>query len=64
LGYGQGYQYPHDAPEHFVPQQYFPEGVAARVYYMPTEQGAEAVLRERLRRWWAERYGKGEQQNP
>jgi putative ATPase len=64
LGYGQGYQYPHDAPEHFVPQQYFPEGVAARVYYMPTEQGAEAVLRERLQRWWAERYGKGEQQNP
>jgi putative ATPase len=64
LGYGQGYQYPHDTPEHFVPQQYFPEGVAARVYYMPTEQGAEAVLRERLRQWWAERYGKGEQQNP
>ncbi len=64
LGYGQGYQYPHDAPEHFVPQQYFPEGVAARVYYMPTKQGAEAVLRERLRRWWAERYGKGEQRNP
>ncbi len=63
LGYGQGYQYPHVVPEHFVPQQYFPEGVAARVYYMPTEQGVEAELRKRLRQWWAERYGEEGQQN-
>ena len=55
-GYGEGYRYPHDFPGHFVPQNYFPEGIRARRYYEPTEQGREAEFRERLCRWWAERW--------
>jgi putative ATPase len=55
LGYGQGYRYPHDFPEHFTPQQYFPDGVEERVYYNPTTLGMEAVFLERLRRWWSQR---------
>ncbi len=55
-GYGQGYQYPHEFPEHFVPQQYFPDGVEPRRYYEPTQLGREAEFRERLRRWWPERW--------
>lgn len=45
LGRGQGYQYPHDAPDAFVVQDYL--GVQ-RVYYNPTQRGAEKRLRERL----------------
>jgi putative ATPase len=58
LKVGQGYQYPHDAPEGFVRQSYWPEGMEPREYYRPTEHGREATIRERLRRWWGAR-GRG-----
>ena len=54
LGIGQGYAYPHDHPDHWVPQRYLPDGLDGG-YYTPTEQGAEAALaaawleRDRLR---------------
>ena len=50
LGHGQGYQYAHDHPEHFVPQDYLG---AERRYYQPTEQGVEKKIKERLDRWRA-----------
>ena len=50
LGHGEGYQYSHDAPEHFVPQDYLG---AFRRYYEPTEQGVEKKIKERLDRWRA-----------
>nr|BCX00002.1 MAG: ATPase AAA [Bacteroidota bacterium] len=55
-GWGKGYRYPHDAPEHFVRAHYFPEGLSPRRYYEPTELGYEARLRALLRRRWPERY--------
>jgi putative ATPase len=48
LGHGQGYQYAHDAPGHFVAQDYLG---AARRYYEPTEQGVEKKIKERLLHW-------------
>lgn len=45
LGSGEGYRYPHDAKSGIVPQDYL--GVE-RVYYTPTERGAEAALRRYL----------------
>ena len=36
LGHGEGYQYAHDAPEHFAAQDYLG---ADKRYYEPTEQG-------------------------
>jgi putative ATPase len=45
LGHGDGYQYSHDAPTGWVPQDYLPE---ARRYYEPVERGYEAVIRQRL----------------
>ena len=44
----EGYQYAHDAPGHFVDQEYVP---TSTVYYDPTEQGYEATLRKRLAHW-------------
>src|SRR6266508_2562608 len=43
LGYGKGYRYAHDRPEHFDPEETFvPDAVQGREYYVPTEIGAEA----------------------
>jgi len=47
LGHGQGYEYAHDHPEHYVVQEYMP---FKAVYYEPTEQGYEQKIRERLQR--------------
>ncbi len=51
LGHGQGYRYPHDAPEHFVPQQYLPRALLGTVFYRPSDQGYERQVAERLARW-------------
>ncbi|HYM69721.1 MAG TPA: replication-associated recombination protein A [bacterium] len=53
LGHGEGYVYPHDHPDGFVPQQYVPDNVKDRVYYEPTGLGYEAAVSRRLRAWWA-----------
>lgn len=45
LGAGEGYQYPHNAPDGFVPQEYL--GVD-KTYYQPTDRGDEARLRDYL----------------
>ena len=54
-GYGEGYKYPHDYPEHFVAEEYMPEGLNP-VFYHPTEEGREKFIRERLERLWKGRY--------
>jgi putative ATPase len=51
LGHGEGYQYAHDHPEHFVVQDYLG---AFRRYYEPTEQGAEKKVKERIEKWRAQ----------
>ena len=48
LGHGQGYQYAHDFPGHFVPQDYLG---AEKRYYEPTDQGIEKKIKERLEKW-------------
>ena len=53
-GYGEGYQYPHDAPDRIVRQQYLPDALAERQYYKPAPHGAEKTILERMA-WWAKR---------
>jgi putative ATPase len=57
LGYGKDYQYAHDAPEARVEQEHLPDALSGRVYYRPTDRGAEKELAERLSKWraWRER---------
>ena len=50
LGNGEGYQYAHDHPDHFVPQDHLG---AVKRFYEPTEQGTEKKIKERLDRWRA-----------
>jgi putative ATPase len=47
--HGEGYKYPHDYPEHWVPQRYLPEN---RRFYFPQEVGAERALAQRLKKLW------------
>jgi putative ATPase len=49
LGYGAGYQYPHDHPDALATQEYLPERLAGRRYYEPTDRGREHEIGERLR---------------
>ncbi len=51
LGYGAGYEYPHDHPDAVVEQEYLPEALAGSRYYEPTDRGHERDIAERLRAW-------------
>ncbi len=51
FGHGQGYIYPHMHEGHWAPQQYLPDGVAGTVFYEPSDQGYEAIVSERLKKW-------------
>ncbi|MCE5171738.1 replication-associated recombination protein A [Paenibacillus profundus] len=41
----KGYQYPHEYPGHYVEQQYLPDSIKNRVFFMASEQGTEAKMR-------------------
>jgi putative ATPase len=43
-----GYRYPHDLPGRVAAQQYAPDPVVGRDYYLPGDLGVERVARERL----------------
>jgi putative ATPase len=51
LGYGAGYSYDHDAPEGFSGDNYWPEGMAAEMFYTPAPRGFEREVRKRLDYW-------------
>ena len=47
-GIGVGYRYPHDFEGADVEQQYLPDELADRRYYLPTDQGYEATIAARM----------------
>lgn len=46
LGHGLGYKYAHNYKNHYVKQQYLPDGLTDEVFYEPSENGYEATIRE------------------
>ncbi len=50
LGHGKGYVYTHDVPAGVAEQQYAPDALVGKDYYVPTDRGFEAAVRERLAR--------------
>lgn len=48
LGRGQGYLYAHDFPNHYVKQQYLPDGLTEEKFYEPTENGYEKQIKSHL----------------
>ena len=49
-GIGVGYRFPHDYEGGDVDQQYLPDLLADRTYYVPTGEGMERLIGERLER--------------
>ena len=47
-GYGDGYEYDHNAEDGFSGQNYFPDTMSRGVYYLPVERGEERELKKRL----------------
>ena len=56
-GYGEGYQYAHDAAEKLTNMQCLPDSLLGKTYYHPTEEGLEGRFKARLEqiRAWRER---------
>jgi putative ATPase len=52
LGYHEGYQYAHDAPEAYIPQEYLPDKLKGTVFYEPGPFGFEKEIAKRLE-WWS-----------
>ena len=48
LGHGLGYKYAHDYPNHYVTQQYLPDGMEGMRFYEPSENGYETKFREHM----------------
>ena len=57
LGHGIGYKYAHDYPDHYVEQQYLPDGLTDRKFYVPSENGYEKNIREYFKKIKGETYG-------
>jgi putative ATPase len=49
-GQGEGYLYPHAYRDHWVAQQYLPASLRGRVFYKPSDCGAEAAVAETVAR--------------
>ncbi len=47
-GIGVGYRFPHDFADHDVDQQYLPDALADRRYYVPSDQGYEQTIGARM----------------
>jgi putative ATPase len=49
-GIGVGYRYPHDYEGADIDQRYLPDELGDRTYYLPTDQGYESTISERMHR--------------
>lgn len=55
LGHGVDYVYPHFYPKNFIVQDYLPKEMKGKIYYRPTENGAEKRAKEYLNECWKDR---------
>jgi putative ATPase len=60
IGYGQGYQYDHDAEGGFSGDNYWPEEMAPQTFYTPTDRGLEKRIAERMAWWEEQRKARGD----
>ncbi|MCK4571617.1 replication-associated recombination protein A [candidate division WOR-3 bacterium] len=54
-GYGKDYKYPHDFPDQFIKENYFPEGMKKKIFYNPQGKGYEKKIKEMLKSLWKKR---------
>ncbi|MFB6319673.1 replication-associated recombination protein A [Saccharicrinis sp. FJH54] len=56
MGYGAGYKYAHSYPGNFVEQEFLPDEVSGKQFYLPQKNAAEAKISERLKALWKNKY--------
>ena len=54
LGYGEGYQYAHDFPNHFVKQQFMPDALQETQLWQPQGSPQEQKMAEWMKYLWGE----------
>lgn len=55
LGYGEGYQYAHDFPNHFVKQQFMPDALQETQLWQPQGSPQEQKMAEWMKYLWGEK---------
>jgi len=51
LGYGDGYEYDHDAADGFSGQDYFPDDMKRQRFFVPGDRGFEREISKRMAYW-------------
>ena len=64
LGYNRGYQYAHNSPDAYIPQEYLPDQLRDALFYVPGAFGFETTLAERMERWEQLKRRERPKQNP
>jgi len=57
MGYGQDYKYAHHYDQNFVDLEFLPEQLKGTKFYDPQDNPRENEFREKLRRFWKDKYG-------
>lgn len=52
IGYGKDYKYAHDFENHFIEENYLPDDLKKKQFYLPTENGQEKKLKDWLKFLW------------
>jgi putative ATPase len=56
LGYSKDYKYAHSFDGNFAEQDYLPEKIKNKRFYIPQNNATEIKILERLRNWWGKRF--------
>ena len=48
MGYAGGYKYPHNFTGNYVTEEYLPDALRGQRFYQPSDNGEEAVIKQRL----------------
>jgi len=51
FGYGKGYRYAHDFPDHIPDQDHLPAVLKGKKYYVPSDSGFEKTIQDRIKTW-------------
>jgi putative ATPase len=60
IGYGKDYKYAHSYEDHFVEENYLPEGINNQQFFIPGKNSREAEIQKRIESLWKtkKQYGK------
>lgn len=56
LNYGKDYKYSHDFENHFVEQEFMPDGMSGKQFYNPAENQQEQTIAARIKALWKGKY--------